>query len=293
MASAISDDAKLCLSVLTDPSIALLHSRQTEETIKLLEKYVGHWSNTALAESNESEKMSGKTLKKGNKKNDFLNDEFSKTPNLPTKLTAVPGWLQRFSEVSCTAIDTKPCSAEKYYTVRSEDGEGSKPDEACILLSFAYLIQAYLSCTVSMSETNLLNANKQHQVCLSFAAYHLRYQLLLQQVPFDMVTKNAQAIESIKTAHVAAKGQAVKLAEKVSSMKTIGDLRDLITLAKTSASSTHGHGGTTEQAHSLKEALQTYDWSENFTDSTIAFFVMLFYFMFECVVAPPLYPFGM
>ena len=68
-----------------------------------------------------------------------------------------------------------------------ENSESRKPDEACILPPFAYLVQDYLSCTLSMSGRSLLNAHKQRQVFLSFDDYHLRYKPLLQKAPPDVV----------------------------------------------------------------------------------------------------------
>ena len=112
MSSSISGNAKLRLSVLTASNIVMLHSRKTEETIELLEKYVGFWSNRAVLYSNERKKLIGKMFKKGAEENDFLNEDENKTQCVTTKLKSAPAWLQRFSEVACSAIETDVCFTE-------------------------------------------------------------------------------------------------------------------------------------------------------------------------------------
>ena len=187
---------------------------------------------------------------------------------VPTALCALPDFLKNFSDAACAGIETDVCTTETFYERHGVGLEASKMGQNCILLPFAHLLQFYLTCALSTSEENLLRCQKQYKVCESYTDHHLRYQFLLRQVPIESVTRAADAITSIRQSHKKAQadGEALRLA--ASSMKTIKDLKNLLSMAKAIGCPNNktAHTGTTEQAHLLKKALAESRWEDAFTD---------------------------
>ena len=59
MESQVNDNVKLCLSVMTKLSINALHMKQTEYTVRVLEKHVGSWSNRVASNETDEQKLAG------------------------------------------------------------------------------------------------------------------------------------------------------------------------------------------------------------------------------------------
>ena len=116
-----------------------------------------------------------------------------------------------------------------------------------------------------MSETNLPNCRKQLEVCASFTDYHLRYQLLLKQLPTDSIVKHADAAQAIKDAHSKARPDAEDLSHMAEKLPDMESLKSLLVAAKSCGSSRNPHCGATEQAHRLEKSLNSKEWKTRFS----------------------------
>ena len=274
MQSDLCEPAKLCLSVLTPTQLCIIQKKQTDEVCKVLEKHVSNWGNKAKVEA-ASESKKDPIKGKRNKGRDIVDIlQGSSVVSTRTSLTSVPNYLRQFAETACSTIKTDVSCTELFYG-SGADSSGSacsfkKPEESWVLLAFSYLIQSYLSCTVSMSEANLLKCRKQLSVCQSYASFHARYVLLVNQLPMDIVIKQSDLVQFARNAQETAAVESDTLAKLVDSMATLDDVREVLVTAKKIGSSRIGADrGKLEQAHSLKKALGLHVWNDRLKSGTL------------------------
>ena len=138
----------------------------------------------------------------------------------------------------------------------------SKPDETWALVAFGYMIQSYVACALSMTEENVSKCHKQYQVCASFADFHLRYQIMISQVPMAAVIKHSESILAIRNAHHQAQEDGKDMEGKASELTCVEDVRGLLSAVSLCGTSRNLGAGRTEQAHMLKSALQKFEPSK-------------------------------
>ena len=130
-------------------------------------------------------------------------------------LTQPTNYLRGFAQAACTGIEASaPCTEIFYAGCMDHDGKKICPQESWVLLSFAYLVQNYAGCCLSSSESNMAKCYAQFKVCSSYADYHLRYKLLLSQVPMDIANQCASASQHIKDSQERAAASASDLGKK-------------------------------------------------------------------------------
>ena len=268
MDSPANDNVKLRLSVMTKLSIDSLHVKQTEFTVRVLEKHVGSWSNRVASNETDEQKLAGE---KGDKKKSKLQAllKVGQDSEPATELTPVPQHLRQFSEVAISSINSSVCCRKTYYPSERRDGnESSRPGENWVLLALAYFVESYLKCCISGTEDNMVNCHEQYKVYVSFADYHMRHLIMAKQVPIEAVVRSSESAQAIRAAHIKAKTDARKLSSMVESMSPVSDVKELLSAIKSCAISTTSDAGTTEQAHILKNALRMFPWWGGFKDGT-------------------------
>ena len=129
-----------------------------------------------------------------------------------------------------------------------------------------------------MDESNLLSCRKQYKVLQSYSEYHMRFQILTKQIPMEVVLKHADSIQEIRDAHSKGTKDAEKISGLVDGFPNMTNLQELLVTVKQCGSSKMAHSGRTEQAHTLKKKMDTYDWNKSFTEGNSFLFFPYFYF---------------
>ena len=129
MDSAVNDNVKLCLSVMTD-RMQKLHTAQTDYAVMVLEKHVGNWPNKAASDEMEEQKHCAKGAKDKKKSKLQALLELQKDPVRSDTLTPVPDFLRQFSEVGISTIKSHIYCCSNYYpTIQKNDKDTGRPEE--------------------------------------------------------------------------------------------------------------------------------------------------------------------
>ena len=254
--------------MLPSSRIEISHQKQADGTAKLLQKHVDRWSDDCITHSKEEKKLSHKTRKPKSKKDILAMITGEADTDTPSTLAHPPGYLRQFSEFVCASV-TAPinCTGIYYGSLDSIGKELDKPSDDWALLAFSHLIQSYLTCCGSISESNVSECHQQYKVCESFTDWHSRYQLLLKAVPIDSIAKLDDSAKAIRKSKQESPNDANKLGHLVGSLKGVSSIRDLLAAVRVSAAKAT-ICGTTEQAHILKKKLQESRWSDSFAEGT-------------------------
>ena len=114
----------------------------------------------------------------------------------------------------------------------------------------------------------MAKCQEQYKVYVSFAEFHIPHIILSKLVPMEAVSKSAACAQSIRDGHNKANEDAKKVADVANRMDAVFKVRGLLSRVKTCASSTSIETGTTEQAHSLKNAPRDAQRSGTFKEGT-------------------------
>ena len=114
------------------------------------------------------------------------------------------------------------------WAISRDNGYPIIPGEQKVPLSFAYLARMYIACSPPAAEQNMINRHKQYQVCEYYADVHLRYQIMPNQFPMQVVKRNAASPDLMRQSHAKAKQDGDELAQKAAGIVCTCDVRDLI-----------------------------------------------------------------